>query len=196
MLKKISRFLFIVLFLSAPAPVHSEIFKWVDGEGKTYFTDDYLKVPTEYRDQTEIRKPSPKAVEKEASQPATDVVREAPRKVEEKEASPQDSQPIEDKERITFLEKIVPMADSEGNAVFAGKIKNNGKEILTSMEIVFTLEGALGQMLGTAKSSVDGKATGVLEGEETGTFEVKTKVPINSIGAYNYNVAWKGFAKE
>ena len=59
-MKKILILSILLIFIS-PAYA-ATIYKWVDKEGVVNFTDDYNKVPSEYRDrvQTEIREDTPK----------------------------------------------------------------------------------------------------------------------------------------
>ena len=94
---------------------------------------------------------------------------------------------------ITILGKIVPKADENGYMVFAGQVKNNTKDLLHSVEIVFEVLDAGGKMLDSATAPVSGKLEGILEGEEVGFFEVKTKVHISTAGSYKYNISWKAF---
>ncbi len=57
------KFLILLILLLFAVPAYAiTIYKWVDKEGVVNFTDDYNKVPSEYRDrvETEIRGDTPK----------------------------------------------------------------------------------------------------------------------------------------
>ncbi len=184
---------FFLILLLLPGTAFSETFKWVDKNGETHFTDDYLKIPREYRDRIKKRKGSPTSVIK----PEPAVIKEKsiePVKMEE--ADPMGKEvPQEGKKKITMLKKITSTVDEKGNAVFSGKIRNNSKELFSSMEIVFTLQDHDGKIFKKTSFTVSGKTTGVLKGGETGSFEARTGAPINSIGSYKYVVNWKNFGQ-
>ncbi len=100
----------------------------------------------------------------------------------------------ENKEKvITILGKIVPKADEKGYMVFAGQAKNNTKDLIHSVEIVFEVLDAEGKLMDSAIAPISGKLEGILEGEEVGFFEVKTTVHISTAGSYKYNINWKAF---
>ncbi|MBI5187207.1 MAG: DUF4124 domain-containing protein [Nitrospinae bacterium] len=177
------------------SPVFSETFKWVDKGGKTYFTDDFLKVPSEYRNQVERRNGSGPVMEKKET-PKTEKAKTASQPRENAQAKPsEEKNAMKEEEKVSVLDKIIPAVDDNGNAVFSGRIKNNSKEILSSVEIIFTVEDPQGKALEIVGSSVDGELKGTLKGGETGFFIVRSNAPINSMGAFKYNVKWKSFGK-
>ena len=96
---------------------------------------------------------------------------------------------------ITIINDIVPKADEKGNIVFTGEVKNNTKDLLHSVEIVFEILDAKGKILESITVSIMGKQEGILEGEEFGNFEVKTNVRISDVDSYKYYMNWKTFAK-
>lgn len=105
------------------------------------------------------------------------------------------AQARDDKEKvITILGKIVPKADEKGYMVFAGQAKNNTKDLIHSVEIVFEVLDAEGKLMDSAIAPISGKLEGILEGEEVGFFEVKTNVHISTAGSYKHNINWKTFA--
>lgn len=186
---------FLLAFLLLPWSVFSETFKWVDKEGEIHFADDFLKIPSEYRSQVDRKnEPLPVMEKKEILKPeeATE-----PSHTEESAPAPQ---PIEEpatknEEVVTVLDKITPGVDDKGNAVFTGRIKNNSEDILSSVEIIFNIESPQGMELETVASSIKGELEGTLKGGETGSFSVRSQTPINSMGAFKYNVKWKSFGK-
>ncbi len=52
---KISCALGVLVVLMLALPSHSTIFKWKDKNGKTHFTDDVSKIPSEYRKIDELK---------------------------------------------------------------------------------------------------------------------------------------------
>ena len=183
----------LLLFLAFPATAFSDYYKWTDKAGKTHFTDDYYSIPQEYQDQVEKRK-SASPIEKKEKPKKAETPEIPAVIIEEEEMKPPAKDPQKGKDaKISILDKVVPIAGSEGNMVFPGRIKNNSKDTLHSMEIVFTVEDREGNALETAKSAVKGESEGTLKGGEVGTFEVKTAIPFNTIVIYKYNVQWKGF---
>lgn len=191
---KKSFFSLLVVLLFA-CPVFPETFKWIDKEGKTHFTDDFLKVPSEYRNQAERRNEPVQAIEKneipklERAKTAAQPLESVPDKSSEEEGA------MKEKEKVAVLDKITPSVDEKGNAVFSGKIKNSSKDILSSMEIIFTVEDPHGKVLETVAASVDGELKGTLKGGETGFFIARSNVLINLLGAFKYNIKWNSFGK-
>lgn len=98
-------------------------------------------------------------------------------------------------EAITIVGNIAPKADENSYMVFAGQAKNNTKDLLHSVEIVFDVMDIGGKMLESTTAPITGKQEGILEGGEVGSFEVKTKVDIRTAGSYKYQINWKTFAK-
>lgn len=94
---------------------------------------------------------------------------------------------------ITVLDKIALKVDEMGYVVMAGKVINNSKDLLFSVEIVFNILDFKGNKLDSTTATVIGKQEGVLEGGEVGTFEAKTRVYISSVGSYKYEINWKFF---
>ena len=189
--------LFVVLFF--PDAIFAEMFKWVDQEGNTHFTDDYLKVPGKYKQKVTI---------KELASPATEG-KEPPDKAAGKETVPsKPAEPVppaekeisvqEEKEKgevVSIVGQTTPKVDAKGNLVFAGKVKNNTKEVLSSVEIVFNLMDRSEKVIKTITSPVSGQIAGTLKGGETGTYETITTVPYGEMGSYQYSINWKSFAK-
>ncbi len=189
MINKLILWLFF-LCLAFPAMVFADFYKWTDKEGKTHFTDNYLSIPKEYQNQVEERKSSSPITEKEKQKKPE----EPPQIIDEEEAeSPEKNTQEEKDQKISILDKVVPTAGVDGNMVFFGRIKNNSKDLLQSVEIVFAIEGREGKVLEIAKSSIKGELEGALKEGETGSFEVKTKIPFNTVVTYKYNVRWKSF---
>lgn len=182
-----------ILLISVPA--FSETYKWIDKGGKTYFTDDFLKVPSEYRDQVERRSEPVQVIEKKEV-PGPEKAKDAPQPRKKAPAKPSEEEnAMKKEEKVSVLDKITPAVDEKGNAVFSGRVMNNSKDILSSVEIIFTIEAPKGKALETVGSSVDGELKGTLKGGETGFFIVRSNAPINSIGAFKYNIKWKSFGK-
>ena len=97
------------------------------------------------------------------------------------------------KEAISILGDVIPKADEKGYMVFAGQAKNNTKDLLHSVEIVFEVLDTKGNVLDYVTAPISGKNEGILEGEEVGFFEAKTTVHISTVGSYKYNINWKAF---
>lgn len=199
MVFKIKEIVFFLLILfSSHSYVYSEVFKWVDKEGKTNFTDDYLNVPTEYRNQSERRNAYPRILENLKEQKP--LKKEGTLPVEDLKSTPPDKDksegtPGKNGEKVSLMDKLVPDVDEDGNAVFKGKVKNNGRDILNSVEITLIIEDFQGKTLETVVAPVRGKLEGVLQGEEVGTFAAQSKTPIAAIGAYKCSIAWKSFSR-
>ncbi len=96
---------------------------------------------------------------------------------------------------ITVLDKIAPKVDEMGNIILAGKVINNSKDLLYSIEIVFDILDFKGKTVDSTTVPIIGKKEGILEGGEVGTFEAGTRVHISNVGSYNYKINWKSFAK-
>jgi hypothetical protein len=167
----------------------------VDKEGEIHFADDFLKIPSEYRNQVNRKnEPIPVMEKREALKP--EKAKEIPQAKESAPApSPKEVTAIKGEEIVAVLDKITPGVDDRGNAVFSGRLKNNGTEILSSVEIIFNIEDSQGTVLETVGSSVKGELEGTLKGGEIGSFVVMSKTLINSMGGFNYNIKWKSFGK-
>lgn len=190
--------LFVVLFF--PDAIFAEMFKWVDQEGNTHFTDDYLKVPEGYKRKVTVKeiispptegKESPDKTAGKEPVPSKPVKKSLP---PEKEISDQAGKE-KDGEMVSIVGQTTPKVDAKGNLVFAGKVKNNTKEVLSSVEIVFNLMDRSEKVIKTITSPLSGQIAGTLKGGETGTYETITTVPYGEMGSYQYSINWKSFAK-
>lgn len=56
-------------FLVIPFLIHAEVYKWIDDKGTVYFTDDYSKIPSSYREQFKVEIRGDIQEEKTASEP-------------------------------------------------------------------------------------------------------------------------------
>ncbi len=96
---------------------------------------------------------------------------------------------------ISILGKIVPKADENGYMVFVGQAKNNTEDLLNNVEVVFDVLDGGGKILDSTTGPVSGRLEGVLEGGETGNFEIQTKALIRTVRSYKYNITWNAFAE-